>query len=46
MDDRLRMGLYVNLLGMVDFWINKKDCRLLLSTLLSHVCSGIHYHVC
>lgn len=32
MDDRLSMGLYVNLLGMVDFWINKKCCRLSLAT--------------
>lgn len=32
MDDRLSMGLYVNLLGMVDFWINKKPCGLSLST--------------
>lgn len=28
MDDRLSMGLYVNLLGVVDFYINKSvvDC--------------------
>lgn len=32
MDDRLSMGLYINLLGMIDFWINKKCCRLSLST--------------
>lgn len=32
MDDRLSMGLYINLLGMVDFWINKKCCTLSLST--------------
>lgn len=37
MDGRLSMGLHVTLLGLMDFWINKENCRLLLPTCLSHV---------
>lgn len=45
MDGGLSTGFHVTLLGLMDFWINKENGRLLLPTCLSHVCSGMYHQV-